>query len=71
MKTYTITEYEKQDYDNYRENLTLNGVINNLKCIKHGYIGDYEYSGDANDFILFQLHMSLNKAIDILENINN
>ena len=71
MKTYTITEYEKQDYDNYRENLTLNGVINNLKCIKRGYIGDYEYSGDENDFILFQLHMSLNKAIDILENINN
>lgn len=50
MRTYTVTEYEKQDYDDYREHLTTDKVIENLKQISRGYIGDYEYSGDVNDF---------------------
>ena len=31
MRTYTVTEYAVQDYDDYKNNITLTEIINNLK----------------------------------------
>ena len=66
MRTYTITEYEMQDYDNYRENITVDEIINNLKHINRGYIGDYDFTGEERDFELYKLHISISKAIELL-----
>ena len=69
MRTYTVTEYEKEDYENYRDNITTQDVINTLKRINRGYIGDYNYSGTEDDFDRFALHEALYKAIEILEKV--
>lgn len=69
MRTYTVTEYDMEDYDNYRNNLTTQDVINTLKRINRGYIGDYNYSGTEDDFDRFTLHEALYKAIEILEKV--
>ena len=66
MRTYTVTEYDKQDYDDYENNITLTEIINNLKHIKNGYIDDYNFTGREGDFENFKLHTSLYKAIKIL-----
>lgn len=66
MRTYTVTEYDRQDYDDYENNITLTEIINNLKYIKRGYIADYNFTGEEDDFERFKLHASLYKAIKIL-----
>ena len=66
MRTYTVTKYDKQDYDDYENNITLTEIINNLKSINRGYIGDYNFTGEEDDFERFKLHASLYKAIKIL-----
>lgn len=67
MRTYTVTEYERTDYDDYENNITLEDVIERLRYIERGYIGDYNYTGDEDDFELFKMHIAMLKAIEILE----
>ena len=67
MKTYTVTEYDQQDYDDYENKVTLTEIIDNLKYIKRGYIPDYNLTGEEDDFERFKLHVSLHKAIKILK----
>lgn len=33
MKTYTVTKYDIQDYDDYENNITSEEIIKNLKHI--------------------------------------
>ena len=66
MKTYTVTKYDMQDYDDYENNITSEEIIKNLKHIKRGYVGDYNYTGDEDDFERFKMHVSLYKAIKML-----
>lgn len=68
MRKYEVIEYEREDYDNYEKNLTQEELINNLEHINRGYIGDYNYTGEVDDFNRFKLHMSLYKVIELLEN---
>lgn len=70
MRTYTITKYDQEDYDDYENNITMTEIINNLKYINRGYIGDYNFTGDEDDFERFKMHTSLYKAIKILTEIN-
>ena len=67
MKQYIVTKYEIQDYDDYSNNITLNEIISNLKHIKRGCIGDYNFTGKENDFERYKLHISMYKAIELLE----
>ena len=69
MRTYTVTEYEKTDYDEYENSITIKDVIESLRYIRRGYIGDYNYTGDEDDFERFKMHMAMIKAIEILEGI--
>lgn len=70
MRTYTVTEYEMEDYDNFRNNLTIEETINLLKYINRGYIGDYNFTGSEDDFDRYKLHAALYNAIEILEKMN-
>ena len=70
MRTYTVTEYEMEDYNNFRNNLTIEETINLLKYINRGYIGDYNFTGSEDDFDRYKLHAALYNAIEILEKMN-
>lgn len=67
MRTYTITEYDMEDYENYRNNLTIEETINTLEHIRRGWIDDYNYTGTEDDFERYKLHAALNNAIKILQ----
>lgn len=69
MITYTVTEYEKEDYDDFHKNLTDEHAAVLLKRIKGGWIPDYKFNGKENDFEIYQLHMALDRAINILSDI--
>lgn len=69
MRTYTVTEYEKSDYDDYENNITIGEIISNLEHIRRGYVGDYNYTGEEDDFDRFKLHMAVFKAIELLNKI--
>lgn len=67
MRKYTVTEYEQEDYDDYRNNITVDEVISNLKRINRGYIGDYNFTGEEDDFERYKLRTFIYKAIELLE----
>ena len=61
MRTYTVTEYEKSDYDDYENNITIDEIISKLE--------HYNYTGEEDDFELFKLHAAVFKAIELLNKI--
>lgn len=67
MKTYTYTEYEKEDYAKARDEMTTEEVINNLERIDRGWLPDYNYSGTEGDFKNYKLHVALWKAMELLK----
>lgn len=69
MRTYTVTEYDRQDYDDFENNITIDQVIAILDDIDNDWIGDYDYTGEERDFQLFQLHVALREAIKLLAEI--
>lgn len=71
MRTYTITEYDMEDYDNFRDNITIEETITLLRHINRGYIGDYCFTGDEYDFDRFKLHIALDNAIQALIEIQD
>lgn len=66
MRTYTVIEYEKEDYAIARDEMTMEEVINNLERINRGWIPDYGYSGTESDFENYKLHVALWKAIEMI-----
>lgn len=67
MITYTVTEYETEDYNAARDNMSNTEAIKLLKHIDRGYIPDYNYTGTECDFAFYKLHIAIRKAIDALE----
>ena len=67
MRTYTVTEYDKEDYDAVRENMTDEEVLSALKSIERGWLPDWNYSGAEDDFEYYKLHLALYKAMDIIQ----
>lgn len=66
MRTYTVTEYEKEGYAKARDEMTTEEVINNLEYIDRGWIPDYGYNGTETDFENYKLHVAIWKAINVL-----
>lgn len=69
MRTYTITECEKADYDELKENMDNREAIEILKHIERGYIGAYSFAGNEDDYYLYKLHVALWRAVDALEKV--
>lgn len=67
MRQYTVTEYEMEDYDNFKENLTTEDVVNGLNYIARGYIPDYNFTGSESDFEAYKNQMIMRKAIELIE----
>ena len=70
MREYTVREYDREDYYNFRENLTIPQTIELLKRIQRGHIPDYNFDGSEEDFDNYCLQMAMYKAIKILDESN-
>lgn len=66
MRQYTYTVYDIEDYDNYRDNVTIDDIINRLNNIDRGWLPDYDYSGNEDDYDMYCNHVAIDKAVDIL-----
>ena len=68
MRTYTITEYEEEDYE-HAENMGISDVIERLGWIKRGYLSDYscDYDGTEDNYERFANQMAMSRAIELLE----
>lgn len=67
MRQYTVTEYEQEDYDDFKRNLTSKKAIEFLERISRGYLPDYNFTGTENDFEYYCLHQAIYRAIDALQ----
>ena len=67
MRTYTVTEYDREDYDTVREDMTNDEAIRLLEHIDRGWIPDYNFTGTEDDFQNYKLHRALYKAMDALK----
>lgn len=68
MKTYTVTEYDQEDYDSARDNMSNDEAAVIIEGIARGWIPDYDFDGTERDFENYKLHVALNKAIEKLSN---
>ena len=67
MREYVVKEYDMQDYDDFRDNLTGDKAIELLERISRGYLPDYNFTGTEDDFDYYCLHQAIYKAIEALE----
>lgn len=67
MKTYTVIEYEMEDYDAFRDGLSNAEAASLLSSIERGWIPDYNFTGTESDFENYKLHAALYRAIEVLE----
>lgn len=68
MREYTIRTYDMEDYEDARDSMTLDDIISHLAYVKRGYVPDYNFTGDENDFERYKLHIAISKAIEIIKN---
>ena len=57
MKTYTVTEYDMEDYNKARDDMTDEETVNLLKRIERGWIPDYNFDGTESDFDNYKLQI--------------
>ena len=68
MKEYTVREYDMEDYEDARDSMTIDDIINHLAYVKRGYVPDYNFTGGEDDFERYKLHIAISKAIEIIKN---
>lgn len=66
MRTYTVNEYEQEDYSQARENMSDREAALLLEKIDRGWIPGYDFTGTQQDFENYRLHVALDKAIKAL-----
>ena len=68
MRTYTIIEYEEEDYE-YAKNMDIHDVIERLKQIKRNWLPDYSciHDGTKDNYEKFANQMAMSRAIELLE----
>ena len=67
MRTYTVTEYDREDYEAIKENMTNEEAAHFLAIIDRGYVPDYQFNGSEDDYYNYCLHIAIRKAISLLE----
>lgn len=67
MRTYTVTEYEEEDYERAR-NMGISDVIERLRFIQRRWFPDYSYDHDGTEdnYERFANQMAMNRAIELL-----
>ena len=52
MREYTVKEYDPEDYENFKTNLSNEQAIELLKRISRGYLPDYNFIGTEDDLTI-------------------
>lgn len=74
MKTYTLTEYEQEDFDNVDKNMTIEEAISILDNLPGGYFPYTKPSwGNATerDFENYKICCAIYMAIEVLSEKQN
>lgn len=66
-ETYTVTEYEMDDYNAVKNSMSDKEAIALLNNIKRDYIPTYYYNGEEDDFENFKLHVAIQRGISAIE----
>lgn len=74
MKTYTMIEYEQEDFDKVRENMDYNRAIDILQSLTRGW---FPYSlpclsskVTSSDFENYETCCAIDKAIECMKMVN-
>ena len=64
MRQYTVTEYEKEDYEKL-EHMSIKDIVECLEHIKRGYLSPRSFAQDGTeeDYDNERLHQALDQAI--------
>lgn len=66
MRTYTVNEYDQEDYSRAREEMTDHEAVRILEKIDRGFLPGYDFTGEPVDFENYKLHAALDRAIRAL-----
>ena len=66
MREYIVKEYDTEDYEEFKRNLTNEEAVDLLERISDGWLPSYSFSGEERDFDVYTLHMAIYKAIEVL-----
>lgn len=69
MREYTVVEYDREDYNKVKDELTIDKVIERLKGIARGWIPDYNFTGKEYDYENYVNQMAMAKAIEWLSEL--
>lgn len=70
MKTYTITEYEKKDYEQQEAEIDVMEFGELAEWIRHiarGWLPDYNFTGSEEDFDSHKKQMIMRRVANVLE----
>ena len=67
MREYVVREYDKEDYEKARAEMTEEKALETLESIERGWLPDYNYSGEESDYDNFVLHLAMWKAQKVLQ----
>ena len=62
-----MVDYEQEDYDDFKRNLTDEHAMQLLERISSSYLPDYNYTGKKDDFDYYCLHQAIYRAMAALE----
>ena len=68
--TYTVKEYEFEDYNTVKNSLSKKELCEILRYIKNTYVPDSHLTGTEEDFENHRLQMAMYKAIDYISGRN-
>ena len=72
MRTYTVTEYDKEDYDAQSkeiQKMTNDELAQEIRNIARGWLPDYSYTGKENDFENHRRQIIMSRVATMLEEI--
>ena len=72
MRTYTVTEYDREDYDIQSKEvweMSNDELAQEIRNIARGWLPDYNFTGAENDFENHKRQAIMSRVATILEEI--
>ena len=66
MREYTVVEYDAEDYDKLRDNMTVEEAIEELENIQKGWF-PYDFDGSERDYSNYKKNVAIDKAISAMK----
>ena len=72
MRTYTVTEYDREDYDAQSKEIfemANDELAQEIRDIARGWLPDYNFTGKENDFENHRRQIIMSRVAEILDEI--